>query len=330
MSDLSIQWSRLAELIGEGQSFLLTGHGRPDCDCLGSELAMAGILESLGKKVRIVNADPTPERLSFIDPQTKVETLGDKTPQSVLEGVDTMMVLDTSAWDQLGAMAEVFRQTSCKKLVLDHHRSEDDMGAEVFKDPEAEATGRLVADLAVELGVELTAEIASQLFTAIATDTGWFRFGSTTADTYRCIARLVEAGASPPEIYRELYERQTMARLLLVGRILAGATSELDGRLVYLTANEEDFAETGSNRSDTEDVINRALEISGTEVAVLFVASDKSTTKISLRSRSDVDCSKVAEKIGGGGHRAASGATVQKPLQDAMAPVLEVVREAMQ
>ncbi len=327
---MSIPWSRLAELIHEGEHFLLTGHGRPDCDCLGSELAMAGILESLGKQVRIVNADPTPDRLSFIDPQSKVETLGDKTPEGVLKGVDTMMVLDTSAWDQLGAMAEVFRQASCRKLVLDHHRSEDDMGAEVFKDPEAEATGRLVADLAAELEVDLTPLIATQLFTAIATDTGWFRFSSTTAATYRCIAGLVEAGASPPEIYRELYERQTMARLLLVGRILAGAKSDLDGRLVYLTAREEDFAETGAMRSDTEDVINRALEISGTEVAVLFIATDSGTTKVSLRSRSDVDCSKVAERIGGGGHRAASGASVQKPLQEAMAPVLEVVRQAMQ
>lgn len=329
MSSLNIQWSRLAEVIQEGQNFLLTGHARPDCDCLGSELGMAGILESMGKTVRIVNADPTPERLAFIDPHGKVETIGNSKPQEVLDGIDTIIVLDTSAWDQLGPMAEVLRLATCKKIVIDHHRSEDDLGAEVFKDPEAEAVGRLVAEAAFEMKVKLTPEIASQLFTAIATDTGWFRFGSTTAGTYRCIAKLVEAGASPPEVYRELHERQSMARLLLVGTIMASAKSELLGRLIYMTAADEDFSATGANRSDTEDVINRALEVSGTEVAILFVATEEGTTKISLRSRSEFDCSKVAETLGGGGHRAASGASIDKPIEEAMEPVLDVVRDAM-
>ncbi len=329
MSNPNIPWSRLAEVIREGQRFLLTGHARPDCDCLGSELAMAGILESLGKQVRIVNADPMPERLAFIDPQGKVETLDRDNPNDVLEGIDTFMVLDTSAWDQLGAMADLFRRATCKKVVIDHHRSEDDLGAEVFKDAEAEAVGRLVADAVGELGVKMTPEIAMPLFAAIATDTGWFRFSSVTASTYRCIAGLIEAGASPTWIYRELYERQSMSRLLLVGRILAGAQSELDGRLIYLTAASDDFAATGADRSDTEDVINRALEVSGTEVAVLFVATKDGNTKVSLRSRSEVDCSRLAEQLGGGGHRAASGATIDKPLEAARDLVLNVVRDAM-
>ncbi len=290
---------------------------------------MAGILESLGKHARIVNADPTPERLAFIDPRGKVETLDRGKPNEVLEGIDTFIVVDTSAWNQLGDMADLFRRATCKKIVIDHHRSEDDLGAEVFKDPEAEAAGRLIADAVVELGVKMTADLAMPLFAAIATDTGWFRFGSTTADTYRCIAGLIEAGASPPWIYRELYERQSMARLLLVGRILAGAKSDLNGRLVYFTAASDDFAATGANRSDTENVINRALEVSGTEVALLFIETENGTTKVSLRSRSEVDCSRVAEQLGGGGHRAASGATIDKPLAAARDLVLSVVRDAM-
>jgi len=330
VSNPNIQWKRLAEVIRNGQSFLLTGHTRPDCDCLGSELAMAGILESLGKRVRIVNADPMPERLAFIDPRRKVETLDRDKPDDAFHGIDTLIVLDTSAWDQLGPMADLVRRASCKKIVIDHHRSSDDLGAEVFKDPEAEAVGRLVADAVGELGVTMTAEIATPLFAAIATDTGWFRFSSTTADTYRCIAGLIEAGASPPWIYRELYERQSMARLLLVGRILAGAQSDLDGRLVYLTASSDDFVATGANRSDTEDVINRALEVAGTEVALLFIATENGNTKLSLRSRSNVDCSRLAEQLGGGGHRAAAGATIDKPLDAARDFVLEVVRDAME
>ena len=107
------------------------------------------------------------------------------------------MILDTSAWAQLGAMGDVIRATHALKMVLDHHKSEDDLGAEMFKNVEAEATGRLVVECADQLGVALTPEIARPAFVALTTDTGWFRFASTRADTLRLGGRLVEAGTCP-------------------------------------------------------------------------------------------------------------------------------------
>ncbi len=117
--------------------------------------------------------------------------------------------------------------------MLDHHVSSDDLGAEQFKDVQAEATGRLVLQAAQQLGVKLTQEIATPLFAAIATDTGWFRFASTTGDTYRAAGALVDRGARPNAIYNSLYEQDTLARLNLIGRVLARAKTELDGRLIY-------------------------------------------------------------------------------------------------
>src|SRR5690606_38183821 len=123
----------------------------------------------------------------------------------------------------------------------DHHVSQDDLGAELFKDTQAEATGRLVVDAASALGVALTPDIAGPLFAALATDTGWFRFPSTTPTTYRTAAALTESGAVPSTLYRELYEQSTLARLLLVGRALSSVSIELDGRLVHTKISEADF-----------------------------------------------------------------------------------------
>lgn len=133
---MSIDWPRLVKLIHSHDRFLLTSHIRPDCDALGSELGMAGLLDALGKEAIIVNAQKTPPNLAFIDPNSRFKTLGVDVEPHELEGYEVLMVLDTSAWAQLGTMAEVVRATKAHKLILDHHVGEDDMGAELFKNPD--------------------------------------------------------------------------------------------------------------------------------------------------------------------------------------------------
>jgi bifunctional oligoribonuclease and PAP phosphatase NrnA len=326
-----INWPAFVEIIRSNKRFLLTSHIRPDCDALGSELGMCGVLEALGKQVLIVNGQATPPNLQFIDPKQKLKAIGvDIQPKDLVETIDVLMVLDTSAWAQLGPMSEVLKTTRAKKIVLDHHVSEDDLGAEQFKNVKAEATGRLVVEAAEQLGVKLTAEIAMPLFAALATDTGWFRFGSTTSYTLQCAAKLVDAGADPAAIYKDLYEQETLARLKLRGTILARTQVELDGRLAHTACLKDDFAATGALPSDTEDVINLTLGIKGTEVAVILVEQAEGGFKISFRSRTpQVDCSKLAETFGGGGHKAAAGAFLKDPWPEAQRKVLDVVRAAM-
>ena len=244
---MSIHWPQFIELIRSHDRFLLTSHVRPDCDALGSELGMAGVLEALGKDVLVVNAQKTPPNLAFIDPGGRLKTLGVDVEPFQLAGCEVLIVLDTSAWAQLGTMAEVVRTSKAHKAILDHHVGEDDLGAELFKNPEAEATGRLVLEAARHLGVRITPEIAQPLFAAIATDTGWFRFGSTSGTTLRYAGELVDAGAVPSDIYAHLYEQDSLARLKLRGRILARTETELDGRLAHTAALAEDFQATGAN-----------------------------------------------------------------------------------
>ena len=283
---MPIPWHRFCELVSSHDRFLLTSHIRPDCDALGSELGMAAVLEALGKSATIVNAQQTPPNLAFIDPERQLKALGVDIQARELDACEVLMVLDTSAWAQLGTMAEVIRSSKAHKLVLDHHVGEDDLGAELFKDPSAEATGRLVLDAAHHLGVRITPEMARPLFAAIATDTGWFRFGSARGTTYRAAAELVDAGAVPSEIYASLYEQDSLARLKLRGRILARTLTELDGRLAHTAALKEDFEATGALPSDTEDVINMTLAIAGTQAAVILVEQPTGGFKISFRSRS--------------------------------------------
>ena len=226
-------------------------------------------------------------------------------------------------------MGDVVKATKAKKIVLDHHVSSDDLGAEQFKNVEAEATGRLVLEAAQHLGVKLSPEIATPLFAAIATDTGWYRFASTRGDTYRAAGALVDAGARPFEIYNSLYEQDTLARLNLMGCVLCSAKTDLGGRLIYTIVQQSDFKTSGALPSDTEDIVNMTLNVGGTQVAVIMVEQPSGGFKISFRSRSQVDCSKLAEQFGGGGHKAAAGAFVPGPLAEAQKKVLDAVRTAM-
>jgi bifunctional oligoribonuclease and PAP phosphatase NrnA len=326
---MSINWPRFAEIIRSHQRFLLVSHIRPDCDALGSELGMALILESLGKSVRIVNGHATPPNLAFIDPTKRIGVIGQTVQLEELSAIDVVMILDTSAWAQIGPMSEWIRGFAGLKVVLDHHVSADDLSAEQFKDVHAEATGRLVAEAAETLGVRLTPEMALPLFAAVATDTGWFRFASTSAGTYRLGAQLVEAGANPAAIYNALYEQDTLGRMKLRGVVLSRIEAELEGRLAHTYVLKDDFAHTQSLPSDTEDVVNFALAIRGTQVAVILVEQQTGGFKISFRSRSAVDCSQLAEKWGGGGHKAAAGAFLRGSLAEVQPVILDAVRAAM-
>ncbi|HMP04888.1 MAG TPA: DHH family phosphoesterase [Lacipirellulaceae bacterium] len=325
----TIDWAPLAEIISRHDRFLITSHVRADCDAVGSEVALAQLLESLGKHGLTGNGDPVPEHIEFMDPQGRVRVAGTTAPLEALRGYEVVIVVDTSAWAQLGAAAEVVRGFRGPRVVIDHHVSQDDLGAQMFKDPSAEATGRLILELAEHLGATITPEIAAPLFAAIATDTGWFRFSSVTAQTFTALATLTAAGASPQQTFSQLYEQHSLARLKLRGRILHHVTRECDGRLLWTYVSAEDFRETGAQTTDTEDATNMLLAVGGGEAAILFVELEPQLTKVSLRSRGAFDARAVAEQFGGGGHRAAAGVTMEAARDETERAVLDAACAAM-
>ncbi|MEM6688573.1 MAG: DHH family phosphoesterase [Planctomycetota bacterium] len=326
---MSVNWKAFVDQIQHYQTFVLVSHIRPDCDALGSELAMADVLRSVGKDVRIINAHRTPPALQFLDPAETIEVLGDHVEAEDIS-CDCIMILDTSAWAQLGDMGDVIRAATCDKMVLDHHVGEDELGAIMYKDYQAEATGHLVVQAADALEVSLTRKMAMPLFAAIATDTGWFRFPSVTPETYRVIARLIEVGVVPAEIYGDLYERDTIGRLRLRGLILSRTTAEIDGKLMHTYVRKEDFEACGALPSDTEDAINLTLAVQGSQAAVIFVEQLRGGFKLSFRSRCDMNCNQIAQMFGGGGHKAAAGAFIEGDFDEIREKVLSPVREAVE
>lgn len=326
---MPIDWNPLLPIVEQAETFVLTSHMRPDCDALGSELGMAAALQALGKRVRIINGDSVPSHIAFIDAGGMIEVFGSGVTQQEVHEADVHMVLDTSAWGQLGPMADVIRSSPARKVVIDHHVSGDDLGAMVLKDVTSESNGRLVLQAIEALGVELTAEMARPLFYAMATDTGWFRFSSVTEQTLLAAAKLVAAGASPSDSFSTLYDRNTLSRVRLHGRIMESTALVLDGRVGVARATEADFAATGAEAADTEDVVNRVLSIAGVEVAALFVELGEGANKVSLRSRSDFDVREIAEQFGGGGHTKAAGVRIRGSIDEAQQRVLEAIQAAL-
>ncbi len=327
---MSIDWSPLSDLIASRDRFLVTTHVRPDGDALGSEVGMVGLLRQKGKDVRVVNASRTPARYDYLDPAgTLFEHFGTQATPENLADREAVIILDLSAWSQLGDVAGFVREFPGPRLVVDHHVSQDDLGATYLKDTSAEATGTLVFQAAKALGVAITPEMAAGLLTAIAMDTGWFRHPNTRPGTLLTAAELIGSGAKIEEIYRLLFERSTLGRLKMLGESLASLQTDLDGRVAYATVTRDDFERTGAVPQDTEDLVDYTVSVDGVEVGLLFIEQARGGIKMSARSRKGLDCAKLLAQFGGGGHKAAAGAMLPDPLSEQVPRVLQAVREAL-
>jgi phosphoesterase RecJ-like protein len=315
-----LDWSLFVGFVHRHQRFLLTTHTRPDADGLGSVQALAEALESLGKTVHRIIPSRIPPRYDFIDPQRRIEVFA--AAEERLLAYDAIVVLDTGTWNQLADVGAVLRASSAEIAVIDHHRTQDGVGPLTFVDVTAEATGRLACEVIDALGVPLSPSMANNLFVALAMDTGWFRHSSTTPATFDLASRLVTAGARPTPLYDELFEKNSLPRLLLTGRVLERLTNRADGRIVWSEVHLTDYAATGAVPSDSEDLVNYPRSVMGCDIGLLFMEQRDGTVKVSFRARRS-DVAKLAEQFGGGGHRLASGATLPGPLPAARERVLD-------
>ena len=329
LPNMPINWEPLRPIIANHQRFVLSSHVRPDADALGSELGMAALLEALGKEVRIVNPSSSPANLLFLDPTQRVKKFGEGMSSAEAHDTDVHMILDTSAWGQLTELGGVIKHTKAKKVLIDHHVSSDDLGALEFKDTTAEATGALIFQLFRFFDVPISKAAADALFCAIATDTGWFRFPSTTSNTYRIAGDLVDAGAQPNLLFQVLYEQTTLSRTKLAGRVLSTVKLDFDGQLAYVTVTQQDFAETGAVPADTEDLVNECLKIAGAKAAFIAIEQATKSVKVSFRSRVGLNVAAIAERFGGGGHKQAAGAILPGPVPSAIAQVLAAIKAAL-
>lgn len=313
--------SEIIEAINEGRSFLITAHVRLDGDALGSELAMYLMLKKLGKDVVVYNQDHTPERYRFLpSAQNIVHNINN------VEQYDVGIVLDCSDLARVGD--EEDKIGKIKRLInIDHHISNNGFCSLKMLDAHASSTGELVFRLMREMRFKMSKDICTNLYSAIITDTGSFRYSSTTNETFFAVGNLVENGADPQWISEYIYENDSPARLKLLARALGTLSLDLESKVGSMVVTQRDLQETGAAWEHTEGFVDIPRTVKGIEVSVLYTQRGDNQFKLSLRSKAKANVEKVAKKFGGGGHIHASACWMKGDIESIKAQIIQAVRE---
>jgi len=296
----------LLSFLRKESKFFIVTHVNPEGDALGSSLALSMALESLGKET-ILYRDDIPLFYRFLP---GCEKFRNSVPSLITSDLP-LILLDCGTLERAGLEGLSFKYS----VVIDHHETEKDYGDIRWLEPEAAATGMMVFYLIKELGIEITKEMATNLYSAIAIDTGTFRYGNTTAEVLRIAAELVDAGASPLSTANSLYETWSKERFSLL--ICALNTLEVKGDVAIIYITREMYEKTGASAEDTESFPNVPKVMNDIKVSALFRELADNYWKVSLRSRGDINVASIATRFDGGGHKNAAGYMINSDLQSA-------------
>jgi phosphoesterase RecJ-like protein len=311
----------LAALAPPSGRALMLGHVHPDADVLGTLLALGEALERRGWSVIAGGPHPAPGALDFLPGVHRYEVL------KRLEGrFDVVVLTDCPNPDRTEGLIDAARGAASAIVNIDHHPDNRRYGTVNWIDVGAAATGEMLYRMLVALGVALTPTMATNLFTAIHTDTGSFRYSNVTPETFRIASALTEAGADPAGVSSALYERRAPDALRWLGESLSRVRVSDDGRIAWLALPAglvpERFIEA-------EELVNYPRSIRSVKVGCLLRELGGGRVKVSLRAKGEVDVNRVAARFGGGGHANAAGCTIQGTLDGVTQQVLEAVRAAI-
>jgi bifunctional oligoribonuclease and PAP phosphatase NrnA len=300
----------------KGRKVAVLGHLRPDGDCIGSQVGLCRVLRALGLHAVCVNADPVPRRLEF---------LIDDTPFHLAAGFDPAgyVAITVDCADQrrtgdllMAAFPEIFAN-------IDHHISNTRYARLNLIESDSAATGEILAGTFLDNGWPIDDVTAQALYVGIATDTGQFRFPSTTRRVFVIGGNLISKGANPSNASLELYERESLGKMQLLQRFLASLRLECDGRICIGILTQEIFDETGTSPEDSEGLVDFARSIDGVDVACILEERDDGI-KGSLRCKNSLyRVDKVAQRFNGGGHSCASGFNTTLPLEELYTALLD-------
>ena len=320
-------WQKIIPLLENNHRFVITSHTNPDCDALGSELALAEHLRGLGKAVTIFNSDAVPEAFRFLDPQRRIKRFSPARHLALIQTAQVVIVLDASGgWERIGEVGKILAQSRATKICIDHHPDATDFADLAVVDIDAAATAELVYDLIMAMGGKLSASMAQALYAAIVTDTGSFRFPKTRPQTHQITAELLRAGVDPAHIFSQLYQQYPLNRVRLKGRLIDSIKTEVNGQLAYYSLTKKTMKAYGVKGADLDGFASLAQEIGSVRVTVFGVENSRNRVKISLRSDGSIAINQIAAEYGGGGHPSAAGATVNGNLDQVLADVIAKVK----
>jgi phosphoesterase RecJ-like protein len=283
------------------RSFILASHARPDGDAIGSSLALAFALETLGKPVRVVSHDPVPAPYRAFPGTDRIEITA-----RIDDPADAAVLLECSELTR----PEVAGLDRPVVINIDHHVGNAMYGSVNWFDPSAAACGEMVADVIDALGVEWTPEIAANLYLAISTDTGSFRYGPITARTFDACRRIAGIGVDLARLSRQIFDSFGVGRVRLMGALLNGMVLHHGQRMALLYLDDALLAACGATNDDIEGLVNLPLAAQEVVSVALFKRQAGDTFRVSLRSKGEVDVRQVASQWGGGGHKNAAGCTL--------------------
>ncbi len=340
--------STLAAALRSARSVVVTTHAKPDGDAIGSSLALARALARAGVPAELWLVGPIPRWIGEIFCRIPIRELKPGSPMTFLDGrpasdPDMVAIVDTGSWNQLSELRPFLEPRGDRNIIVDHHLHGDAVVAtRRLIDSRCASCTEVLAPLCVALcgvasAAALPLDVAEPLYLGLATDTGWLRYSSVTAQTLRLAADLIQCGVDHTRLYMLIEQQQSVARWHLLGRALR--TLELhntrgkdDAAVMSLTL--ADFAQTGSDPNDTSGFADMLLTVASVQVAAVLVespvnAGEPPLTKYSLRSKPGpqaVDVNQVCQKLGGGGHARAAGAKARLAIPAAKAALLEALK----
>lgn len=298
--------------IANAKNVVITTHLIPDADGIGSQIALAMALNSIGKVAVCVNEEPLLDRYRYLDPTNVVIGLDDYRLGNY-EDPDLFIVVDTNTIHRIGKhMGEFIQEENTQVLFIDHHPCSEEIKVGQCIDTTQAATGQLTGKLIKSIDVKLTKDMAYPLYTAILIDTSSFRYPTVTAETHSLVSELMEAGVKPPQAYNGIYGTKKTPHIHFLAKVLSTANSVADGSVAWIVLYKEDIEEYDTDIEDTHAFINHLLILDNIRVACMF-RDDGDQIKISFRSTGAYDVGNLAISLGGGGHGHSAATLINCP-----------------
>ncbi|GEQ86075.1 exopolyphosphatase [Patiriisocius marinistellae] len=319
------------KLIESSKNIIIIGHKNPDGDAVGSTLGLHFFLKNYGVESTVVLPNDFPDFLKWMPGVDTILNFEKQNSQSVsaLENADLIFTLDFNSLSRVGEMQGILEKSDANFIMIDHHQQPDAYATVTYSDPSIGSTCEMVHHFIEGLGKTklIDADIATLLYTGIMTDTGSFRFPSTTATTHKVIADLLNAGANNAEIHQNVYDANSMSRMKLLGIALDNLHILKEYNTAYITMSQEELDANNFKKGDTEGFVNYALSVTGIIFAVIFIENkQEKIVKMSLRSKGDFSVNEVARAYyNGGGHNNAAGGRSELSLEETVKQFISIL-----
>ncbi|PWH83320.1 DHH family phosphoesterase [Algibacter marinivivus] len=303
----------IKELLSTKKKIVIIPHKNPDGDAIGSTLGLYHYLIRGNHKVHVLAPNDYPSFLKWIpgnDTILKYDSQS-KICDALINDADIIFTLDFNAFHRTGNMESVLTESKGLKIMIDHHQAPDDYATYMFSDVTMSSTCEMIYHFIDMLGDSQTidSDIATCLYVGIMTDTGSFRFRSTTSKTHTIVAKLIEKGANNNEIHNNVYDTNSYERLQLLGCALTNLRVIPESRAAYITLSQDELQKYNYKKGDTEGVVNYGLSLDGIVLAAIFIEDkNEGIIKISLRSKGNFSVNEMSRAhFDGGGHTNAAG-----------------------